>query len=797
MKKIVFTVICVIITWNILAQETIFRRNSKGVLESVEFSENDKRVPIPASAKIFFKDILNAKPTDEFRKIQRKQKRKEFIYEHFEQYHNGVKVEGAGYNFHYKNKKMFFAHGHYVDVNNIITEPSITKNQAIKNFAKHKQIPIKDVSKYIVELIIKEIPEKTDTLPALVYRIYLYANYPQNTEIGFIDAHTGKLRMTEPAFIDFSETGTFATRYSGTQQGITQHYQGAYHLADSTRDAVIHTWNLEGRYDMSSRIELTDNDNNWTQVEHHANNNDMGLDVQWALQNIYDRLYIAHEINSMDDEGFPINAHIRYRNNYDNASWHRIDSALFFGEGKTKFRPLASLDVVAHEFGHGITHFQIGWTTNEQQPFNEGLSDIWGVIMEYRIRPSSVWQIGDQVTLNYDCLRNIQNTNDNNARVKIANTFTSPQYDSGNHYVKGGVFSHWFYLLVNGGNGTNDLGRNYSVYGVGMDLAEELIVKATYNGYLRFTTSYAQIRTSIINAARDIAGVNSFLEHQVANAWYAVGVGDTEYRYFISGPSIICPSGSSFTVDNLPSGFTIEWSQSNNINRDSAQGANPCAFSVNGYGEGWIEAKIKAPNGNTITTLHQTVSVNKTHQGNLSLSLYNSNGPETSYMCPNKHYHIYINNSEGAPFPNYTWSIPSGWTKNYAWSNMISVYTGSSPGGMVEVYADTYCGTNVRVLVDYLMADYDCNNSYYMSISPNPTTGETTISLTSNDTKQPLSNDIEWEMEIYDWSKSLRIKQPKIRGSQYKFNTAKLLTGVYTVRVKIGDQVLTEKLIVK
>ena len=136
---------------------------------------------------------LQVKLTDEFRKIQHRQKQKEFIHEHFEQYYNGIKIDGAGYNFHYKNGKMYFAHGHYVDASDVNPKPSITGHEAMKHFAKYKNIPEKAIYNYIAELIIKEILEKTDTLPALVYRVYLYADYPQNTEVGFIDAHTGSL----------------------------------------------------------------------------------------------------------------------------------------------------------------------------------------------------------------------------------------------------------------------------------------------------------------------------------------------------------------------------------------------------------------------------------------------------------------------------------------------------------------------------------------------------------------------------------------------------------------------------
>jgi hypothetical protein len=60
----------------------------------------------------------------------------------------------------------------------------------------------------------------------------------------------------------------------------------------------------------------------------------------------------------------------------------------------------------------------------------------------------------------------------------------------------------------------------------------------------------------------------------------------------ISGPDVICPSGSSFTINNPPSGSTITWSQSSNITRVSAQGSNPCTFASSSSGNGWIGATI-------------------------------------------------------------------------------------------------------------------------------------------------------------------------------------------------------------
>jgi len=536
--------------------------------------------------------------------------------------------------------------------------------------------------------------------------------------------------MTEPAFIDFSAQGTFATRYSGSQQGITHHYQGGYHLVDSTRNAVIHTWNLEGRTNISSRVELTDNDNNWTQAEHRSNNNDMGLDVQWALQCIYDRLYNTHNINSLDDDGFAIDAYIRYSINYDNAFWSHVDSTLSFGEGGSIFRSLASVDVVAHEFGHGITHFQIGWNnTIDQRAFNEGMSDIWAVIMEHRIRPNSMWLIGEQLTLNHTCLRNIQNTNASDAMSQIANTYASSQYNSGDSYVRGGVFSHWFYLLVNGGTGTNDLGRSYSVQGVGMDNAESLIVKAVYDGYLLFTTSYAQVRTSMINAAREIAGTNSFLEHQIENAWYAVGVGNTQYLYSISGPSIVCSSGASFTVNNLPTGTTITWSQGPNLARTSAQGANPCTFSSTGSGSSWVRATL-VMGSDTVTLPQEAVWAGTPTPEIIDIINIGPYYPGGNQICTNRPNDGIINWNPFGGILEYGWQAGNWQVVQHPMDpfpdipkqnvQLTAPYYGFDNPVSVTVRARNQCGWGNYLAPAIVLNGVSCRGGYYLVASPNP-----------------------------------------------------------------------------
>jgi bacillolysin len=582
-------------------------KDRNGVIKSAQFFPNDNDSNYPKSSTAFFKDFLNVKSSDQFREKPKIEK-KCFMHEQFEQYYKGIRVEGAGYNFHSKNGKMFYANGHYVKIDDLNVLPAFDSKTAMEYYAHYKNIPLNLVIDFTSELVIKEIPSVTDidTLltPKLVYKIYLKANLKYNTDIGYIDAQNGKVLYTEPAFINYSATGTFDTRYYLSRQAITQYYNGVYNLSDSTRGAIIHTWNITGSLYDYNRSELKDSDNVWTSAEHSANEDDMGLDIHWALQKIYDHLYNRYGINSFDNNGYPIEANIHY-GDVDDAAWNILSKKLFFGDG-IAHNPWASLDIVAHEYGHGITDFQIGWAiTGDPGAFNEGLSDIWAIIIKDRICPGVYWpyKFGDEIMINpaYDCIRNWLSTNNSAAEDSIADTYGSIlYYTNNNKYYRSGVFSHWYYLLVEGNGST--------VQGVGNDMAEDLIVEAVFNGYLRYTTTYAEIRTAMEIAATSLdSGTYDNIIKPMQNAWHAVNVGPAATTF--SGPEYICNSGSSYTISNLAAGSTVTWSYSTNIT-GSTSGTTTTLYPLNpeDEGDGWVEAIISNIGG-SYTLPRKIVSV--------------------------------------------------------------------------------------------------------------------------------------------------------------------------------------------
>ena len=144
MKKTIILITSLLVCFFSFSQSKekagIINKNQKGIITSVEFSSIEEKDKIPSTANAFFEEYLEVDTNDQFEKVQHKSKRKEFVHDHFDQYYNGVKVDGAGYNLHYKNGEMYFANGNFVKVDNINTSPSISLDKAIISFLNFKNI---------------------------------------------------------------------------------------------------------------------------------------------------------------------------------------------------------------------------------------------------------------------------------------------------------------------------------------------------------------------------------------------------------------------------------------------------------------------------------------------------------------------------------------------------------------------------------------------------------------------------------------------------------------------------------
>ncbi|MEL6357569.1 MAG: M4 family metallopeptidase, partial [Bacteroidota bacterium] len=254
----------------------------------------------------------------------------------------------------------------------------------------------------------------------------------------------------------------------------------------------------------------------------NAARDEVATDCHWAAEMYYDYLLTLGR-NSIDGNGEVLESHVHNDVNWANAAWDGRRS--FYGDGNLGSGlelPTVTIDIVAHEFTHGLTDR----TSNliYQQEFgalNESFSDIFGVATSFWARPEKAsWIVGAEATLDGQGIRNMQNPN----------IFADPKTYRGDFWVDGagvhtnsGPQNHWFYLLVEGGTGTNELGYAYEIEGLGLQRAIEVAYRNN-SFYLTETSEYDDAAFNGILATASVFGSCSNEVQQVAEAWRAIGV---------------------------------------------------------------------------------------------------------------------------------------------------------------------------------------------------------------------------------------------------------------------------------
>jgi hypothetical protein len=249
----------------------------------------------------------------------------------------------------------------------------------------------------------------------------------------------------------------------------------------------------------------------------------------------------------------------------------------------------------------------------------------------------------------------------------------------------------------------------------------------------------------------------------------------------INGGNGVCASGTSFNVPNLPQGATVTWDKSSNITIVSSQPTNPCTFQANGSGVGWIEATVN--NNGQATLERKAVWV-----GSLPTPVISGN---TTVKCGNELTYR-LDNANAIGGETYLWD-----------SNILLITQGESQAeckamgggynGTGTIYCTvTACGLsktgslNIRVI---------CESQ--LRVSPNPATSEVNVELVPADGEE-LAFDTTWDLEVYNSStQSLKTKVTNIEDNKQTVNTSAWKEGVYVVRAKVGDKILTGKIVVK
>jgi Zn-dependent metalloprotease len=104
--------------------------------------------------------------------------------------------------------------------------------------------------------------------------------------------------------------------------------------------------------------------------------------------------------NSIDDEGLPLHAVVKFGRSYSNAFWDGAQMVFGDGDGVIFNRFTASLDVIGHELAHGVTEDESGlFYFYQSGALNESMSDVFGSMVKQHSRKDLAiranWVIGE------------------------------------------------------------------------------------------------------------------------------------------------------------------------------------------------------------------------------------------------------------------------------------------------------------------------------------------------------------------------------------------------------------------
>ncbi|MFI7214106.1 M4 family metallopeptidase [Micromonospora maritima] len=440
-----------------------------------------------------------------------------------------------------------------------------------------------------------------------------------------VDARTGAVLRTQEHIV--AGTGTGAWNGPSPLTLNTTQSGGTYSMKDPT------VTNLSCQ-DAANNTTFSGSDDAWGNGT--GTNRETGcVDALFAAQTEHKMLSQWLGRNGADGNGgyWPIRVGLNDQNAYYDGTQVQIGK-------NTAGQWIGSLDVVAHEIGHGIDdHTPGGISGGGTQEF---VADTFGAATEwFANEPSSYdapdFLVGEKINLvGSGPIRNMYNP----SALGDPNCYSS-SVPGGEVHASAGPGNHWFYLLANGSSPTNgqpssSTCNGSSVTGLGIQKA----IKIMYNAMLLKTSSssYLKYRTWTLQAAKNLYPGSCTEFNTVKAAWDAVSVPAQSGDPTCAGgtptptptttttpPSGGC-SGNKLANPGFESG-NVNWSASSGvITTDSGQAAHGGSYKawLDGYGSSHTD------------TLSQSVTIPAGCRATLSFWLHIDSAESTTTTAYDK-----------------------------------------------------------------------------------------------------------------------------------------------------------------
>jgi thermolysin len=257
---------------------------------------------------------------------------------------------------------------------------------------------------------------------------------------------------------------------------------------------------------------LADADNVWGNAQ-PFNLQSSAVDAHFFSALTFDYFLGYHGRNSVDGAGKQMCNRMRSNGaGVDNAYWD--GQCTNYGQG-SQGRHWASVDVVGHEYTHGVTQYAAGLVyQNESGGSNESFSDIFGTMIEFYSGRNPDYLIGEDIN---GAFRNMANPRSDGRSI---DHYSQYYHGLGVHYSSG-LQNVAFYLLAESGTHPSSW---VFVKKIGRDRAAAIYYRAL-EVYLTPSATFHDVRQACEWAARDLYSTGNPIFNAVRRSWYSSGIG--------------------------------------------------------------------------------------------------------------------------------------------------------------------------------------------------------------------------------------------------------------------------------
>ncbi|GAB4314836.1 MAG: hypothetical protein Kow0074_02080 [Candidatus Zixiibacteriota bacterium] len=461
-------------------------------------------------------------PSEELRIVRSETDHLGMTHLRLQQTYKGHDVWARDLYVHYtKDGKMNVINGRWVPTPTALddVEPVLTEQDAIaavkRHFSDYDSVATSDA-----ELVVYVDQEQT---PWWAWKVRTSLTPIEGYDV-FIDAVTGEyLHRVSFVYTDGPVVGSGVDLFGETRTVHAYEVGGTYYMIDASKPMFNQAASILPAFPVGA-IPIQDNRGLPLPISYYVTspnvnqwNNSAAVSAGYHVGIVYDYYYQTHGRNSFNDSGSTIPVIINHAMG-DNATW--ANGIIRLGIGGTITENWAApLDLIAHEFTHGVVEYTAGLVYEAQSgALNESFADIFGCMVEFYLEGANGdWLIGEDVALPPVCgtLRDMEHPEfgcpdaQPSSMAQYVNLPVTREGDWGGVHINSGIPNRAFFLIADA---------------IGLSKAESIYYYTLTSGKLVAMSQFADLRTGVLESANELYPTQGDIINAIGSAFDAVGI---------------------------------------------------------------------------------------------------------------------------------------------------------------------------------------------------------------------------------------------------------------------------------